>query len=108
MYQNAHVVFFLVGIIQNVDREVKKCLVDAYKKTDDDFLQKASEASPSWKDGSTGVTILGVDDVIYVANIGDSKAVLCREGEGGKTLSITLTKDHSPVNVCVLTSCLLA
>lgn len=98
--QNLHlniVKKFPKGDIQNVDREVKKCLLDAYKRTDDEFLQKASEASPSWKDGSTGVTILGVDDVIYVANIGDSRAVLCREGESGAVQSITLTKDHSPV-----------
>ena len=37
------------GEVQNFDREMKKCLVEAFKKTDDEFLQKASEAKPSWK-----------------------------------------------------------
>ena len=38
-----------IGEVQNLDREVKKCLMEAFKKTDEDFLLKASAASPSWK-----------------------------------------------------------
>ena len=38
-----------VGEVQNMDREVKKCLIDSFKKTDEVFLQKASAESPSWK-----------------------------------------------------------
>ena len=37
------------GEVQNLDREMKKCLIDTFKKTDEAFLQKASAASPSWK-----------------------------------------------------------
>jgi len=32
-----------------LDREVKKCLVEAFRKTDEQFLKQASVASPSWK-----------------------------------------------------------
>ena len=39
----------LLGEVQNLDREMKKCLIDSFKKTDEAFLQKASAASPSWK-----------------------------------------------------------
>ncbi len=35
--------------VQNLDREMKKCLIEAFKKTDKEFLHKASAASPSWK-----------------------------------------------------------
>ena len=39
------------GKVQNLDREVKKCLLESFKKTDEDFLRLAADASPSWKDG---------------------------------------------------------
>ena len=41
----------LKGNVHNLDREVKKCLLESFKKTDEDFLRKAADASPSWKDG---------------------------------------------------------
>ncbi|KAJ7393413.1 hypothetical protein OS493_006386 [Desmophyllum pertusum] len=84
------------GETANKDREIKKCLTEAYKKTDDEFLLEASKASPVWKDGSTAVTALVVDDVLYVANLGDSRALLCRCGDNGKTSVVSLSKDHSP------------
>eukprot|EP00731_Ephydatia_muelleri_P015520 Em0008g1240a len=88
---------FPAGEVLNTDREMKKCLVDAYKLTDEDFLRMASQATPSWKDGSTAVTVLVLDDVIYCANVGDSKAFLCRRSaSGGKLAFIPLTKEHSP------------
>lgn len=90
-----------IGEIHNIDREIKKCLLDAFKRTDEDFLQKASAATPSWKDGTTVAAVLVLDDTIYSANLGDSKAVLCRRTEEGedKLSFVPLTKDHNPTNV---------
>ena len=87
-----------------MDREMKKCLVEAYKVTDDGFLRIASQATPSWKDGSTAVTILVLDDVLYCANVGDSKAFLCRQLAEGKLGFVPLTKEHSPsiVRTCTV------
>ncbi|CAH3038494.1 unnamed protein product [Porites lobata] len=87
---------FPKGETTNKDREIKKCMTEAYKKTDDEFLQEASKASPVWKDGSTAVTALVMDDVLYVANLGDSKALLCRCRDDGKISVVSLSKDHSP------------
>ncbi|KAK3715046.1 hypothetical protein QZH41_012112 [Actinostola sp. cb2023] len=78
------------------DREMKKCLVDAYSLTDEQFLIEASKETPTLRDGSTAVSVLVADDVLYVANLGDSKALLCRCNEEGKISVVPLTKDHSP------------
>ena len=88
-----------LGDTQNLDREIKKCLVDSFKKTDEEFLQKASEFSPSWKDGSTVAAVLVIGDTIYSAYLGDSKTVLCRKSPEGKLSFVPLTKDHNPSNV---------
>ena len=32
---------------------------------------------PSWKDGSTAVAVLLVDNTIYIGNLGDSKVFVC-------------------------------
>ncbi|XP_058964668.2 integrin-linked kinase-associated serine/threonine phosphatase 2C-like [Pocillopora verrucosa] len=87
---------FPKGEAANKDKEIKRCVTDAYKKTDEEFLLEASKASPVWKDGSTAVTALVMDDVLYVANLGDSRALLCRCGENGETSVVSLSKDHSP------------
>ncbi|XP_028394339.1 integrin-linked kinase-associated serine/threonine phosphatase 2C-like isoform X2 [Dendronephthya gigantea] len=87
---------FPKGEVVNKDKEIKRCLIDAYRKTDEEFLQEATKHNPTLKDGSTAVSILVVNDVLYVANLGDSKALLCRRNEDGKYSIVSLTKDHSP------------
>lgn len=42
-------------------------------------------------EGSTAVTVLLQNDCIWTANLGDSRAVLCRDGE-----SVDITEDHKP------------
>ena len=42
-------IFALLGEVQNLDREVKKCLIEAFKKTDEEFLQQATASKPTWK-----------------------------------------------------------
>jgi integrin-linked kinase-associated serine/threonine phosphatase 2C len=58
------------------------------------------------QDGSTVAAVLVLDDVVYSANLGDSKAVLCRrtqstesESEKKQLSFVSLTKDHNPSNV---------
>lgn len=93
---------FPTGDVDNLDKLIKKCLLDTFRQTDDDFLKKASSQKPAWKDGTTATCVLVVDDTVYVANLGDSRAVLCRmEAEGSaegqrRPVTLALSKEHNP------------
>uniref|UniRef100_A0A8C5ECK1 Integrin-linked kinase-associated serine/threonine phosphatase 2C n=1 Tax=Gouania willdenowi TaxID=441366 RepID=A0A8C5ECK1_GOUWI len=85
---------------ENMERLIRKSLMDAFRQTDEEFLRKASSLKPTWKDGSTATCVLIVDDVVYVANLGDSRALLCRRetmGEGQQRMvTFSLSKEHNP------------
>lgn len=62
---------------------------EAYRVTDDKILEKAVELG---RGGSTAVTAILIDGVkLVVANVGDSRAVICKRGMA-KQLSV----DHEP------------
>ncbi|XP_078785928.1 integrin-linked kinase-associated serine/threonine phosphatase 2C isoform X2 [Oryzias latipes] len=88
------------GDAEHLDKLIRKCLLDTFRQTDEDFLKKASSQKPSWKDGSTATCVLVVDDVLYVANLGDSRAVMCRTEAAAdgqqKLLALALSKEHNP------------
>ncbi|ONM25269.1 hypothetical protein ZEAMMB73_Zm00001d006859 [Zea mays] len=62
---------------------------ETYQKTDIDFLE--SEASAFRDDGSTASTAILVGDRLYVANVGDSCAVIPKAGK-----AMALSEDHKP------------
>ncbi|ONM25266.1 hypothetical protein ZEAMMB73_Zm00001d006859 [Zea mays] len=64
-------------------------LGETYQKTDIDFLE--SEASAFRDDGSTASTAILVGDRLYVANVGDSCAVIPKAGK-----AMALSEDHKP------------
>lgn len=53
---------------------------DAYNHTDSEFLK--SENTQNRDAGSTASTAILVGDRLLVANVGDSRAVICRGGTG--------------------------
>lgn len=53
---------------------------DAYSHTDSEFLK--SENNQHRDAGSTASTAILVGDRLLVANVGDSRAVICRGGNG--------------------------
>lgn len=68
-----------------------KAIAEAYEITDAQYLKQ--EASANREDGCTAVTAVLIGTRLIVANVGDSRAVLCR---GGK--AVALTVDHKPNN----------
>lgn len=69
--------------------EPLSAIKSAYDKTDAEILEKALVLG---KGGSTAVTAILVNgQTLFVANVGDSRAVICKNGEA-KQLSV----DHDP------------
>lgn len=66
---------------------------DAYNHTDSELLK--SENSHNRDAGSTASTAILVGDRLLVANVGDSRAVICRGGNG-KDVSFV----HSYIQCC--------
>eukprot|EP01130_Rhizamoeba_saxonica_P003085 TRINITY_DN1331_c0_g1_i3.p1 TRINITY_DN1331_c0_g1~~TRINITY_DN1331_c0_g1_i3.p1 ORF type:complete len:315 (-),score=76.36 TRINITY_DN1331_c0_g1_i3:116-946(-) len=71
--------------------DIRTALIQGFSNADKKFLKLARKKK--WEDGSTGLVALFAEDILYVANAGDSRAVLCRSGE-----TIALSEDHKPEN----------
>lgn len=72
-------------------KDPKLAIKEAYLNTDGIILEKAPNLGPG---GSTAVTAILINSkMLYVANVGDSRAVISKGGEA-KQLSI----DHEPGN----------
>lgn len=85
--------------MEQVEKEIKKCLLETFKKTDEDFLKEAAKSKPTWKDGTTAIVVLQINNMLYISNLGDSKAILCRYNEESKKyVALNLSKDHSPTD----------
>ncbi|KDO19430.1 hypothetical protein SPRG_15420 [Saprolegnia parasitica CBS 223.65] len=68
----------------------KEALTKGFLRTDEDYTQVANRRNRD--DGTTAVTVLAQRDTIYVANVGDSRAVLIKK-DGD---AIALSNDHKP------------
>ncbi|XP_075425636.1 integrin-linked kinase-associated serine/threonine phosphatase 2C isoform X2 [Ascaphus truei] len=81
----------------SMEKAMKRCLLDAFKQTDEEFLKQAASQKPTWKDGTTAICVLVADNILYIANLGDSKALLCRiNEETQKPTVLTLSREHNP------------
>mmetsp|Transcript_40564 Transcript_40564/g.126901 ORF Transcript_40564/g.126901 Transcript_40564/m.126901 type:complete len:682 (+) Transcript_40564:228-2273(+) len=73
----------------DLDRRVSHLMRRVYEETDGDISRKEDEGKNMA--GSTATTILILRDRIWLANVGDSRTLLCR---GGRVHAFTL--DHKP------------
>ncbi|KAJ9539601.1 hypothetical protein OSB04_026107 [Centaurea solstitialis] len=67
----------------------KAAISETYQQTDKDFLE--AEKDNFRDDGSTASTAVLVGNHLYVANVGDSRTVISKEGK-----ALPLSDDHKP------------
>jgi len=76
------------------DTNVLQIMKEAFMTVNDDFRIWLKTAKiPIKHVGTTAISILIKDNILYAANIGDSRAVLVRNGS-----AIRFTEDHKPCN----------
>ncbi|TXG51403.1 hypothetical protein EZV62_023927 [Acer yangbiense] len=86
-------------------KAAKKAILDGFRKTDESLLQES--ASGGWQDGATAVCVWVLGRTVFVANIGDTKAVVARSSvadgsrnnlEGSNSLkAIVVTREHKAI-----------
>lgn len=69
--------------------DIVSALVESFEHTDTEYLKQNDNASRD--DGCTAVTAVVVGDRLLVANVGDSRAVLSRQGK-----AMPMSIDHKP------------
>eukprot|EP01147_Barroeca_monosierra_P000027 gene27-3423_t len=73
---------------------MKKCLTETFATTDRNFLQEAASQTPAWKDGCTAAAVVILDDVIYAANVGDTRSCVGRLENSDSIKPLLLSKVH--------------
>lgn len=60
-----------------------------------DVVNRLKTVTEEVRSGTTAVVALFLNNKLYVANVGNSRAVLCKEGDDGKLRILPLTLDHT-------------
>ncbi|XP_051114710.1 probable protein phosphatase 2C 8 isoform X4 [Andrographis paniculata] len=79
-------------------KSAKKAILNGFRKTDEALLLES--AAGGWQDGATAVCVWILDQTVFVANIGDAKAVVARSSaaDGSNPLkAIVLTREHKAI-----------
>ncbi|KAL7152959.1 hypothetical protein ABFS83_04G133400 [Erythranthe nasuta] len=82
-------------------KSAKKAILTGFRKTDEALLQES--AADGWQDGATAVCTWVLGQTVFIANIGDAKAVVARStaAEGSDSSSslkaIVLTREHKAI-----------
>jgi len=92
----------LKPLLDNQDY-VRTAIVESFRKTERELIQLQTDKNR--EDGSVCISVLIVGNTLWIANLGDSKAVLSRlkdptkpdKDKDSKVLCIRLSTDHQPV-----------
>lgn len=86
-------------------KAAKKAILEGFRKTDESLLQESTTGG--WQDGATAVCVWVIDQTVFVANIGDAKAVVARSSVADGTQNahispaplkaIVLTREHKAI-----------
>ncbi|KAH7867397.1 hypothetical protein Vadar_032856 [Vaccinium darrowii] len=72
----------------------KDILIKSFEEVDEDLCDDV--ALDSYSSGSTTVAVLKQGDHLVIANLGDSRAVLCTRGDTDQLVPVQLTEDLKP------------
>ncbi|KAI7979488.1 putative protein phosphatase 2C 65 [Camellia lanceoleosa] len=72
----------------------KKTLIKSFAEMDEDLCHSVN--IDTYCSGSTSVAVLRQGEHLVIANLGDSRAVLCTRGEKDQLVSVQLTVDLKP------------
>ena len=84
---------------KNFPYDIKLSMIETFQKIEEDFFKlkcKEDSFEDSDKSGSCALVTLIYDNKIYIANIGDSRAIMSVNG-GTKVKQLTI--DHKPDNI---------
>ncbi|KAL5726604.1 protein-serine/threonine phosphatase [Ranunculus cassubicifolius] len=84
-------------------KAAKRAILDGFRRTDESLLQEST--SGGWQDGATAVCIWVLGRTVFVANIGDAKAVLARSNASDESKcrledplkAVVLTREHKAI-----------
>uniref|UniRef100_A0A7N0T628 PPM-type phosphatase domain-containing protein n=1 Tax=Kalanchoe fedtschenkoi TaxID=63787 RepID=A0A7N0T628_KALFE len=68
--------------------------VESFKETDDELV--SNPAIDSFCSGTTAVTVIKQEDHLIIANLGDSRAIMCTRGNRNELIPDQLTVDLKP------------
>lgn len=83
---------YILGTDEFKDNDVVKGIHTGFLRLDEKMRDLPELASGLDKSGTTAVCTFITPEHVYVANCGDSRAVLCRDGQ-----AVFTTEDHKPV-----------
>ncbi|OMJ88236.1 hypothetical protein SteCoe_9899 [Stentor coeruleus] len=73
-----------------------EAILEGFRQAEKIFTTNSDTSNPKEKSGSCALIIMIVGDICYVANLGDSRAIM--SGKSGRKV-YTLSKDHKPCDV---------